>query len=285
GDLSVSISGVNAGATVSAVADNNDGTYTLTYTPTKSGTDNIAITLGGAATSGSPYTSEVTHASLAKIALAGEVTDLASGTTRELTATLQDDYDNTITTGSESEYVVTFTLGGDGSASNFGPVAANNGVATVTITGEDPGNVTVLAIIPTVPPLVTNPLMFIVTVDKTELLAAIDEAGDLTESDYSPASWLALESSLTGAVAMNDNADATQSEIDAAEQALQLGMGGLTVDKTALQSAIDEAGDLTETDYSPASWTALESVLTAAVAVNDNADASQSEVDAAEQAL
>src|SRR5690606_16761836 len=99
------------------ITDNGDGTYTVAYTPTIAGTDNITITLGGAVTSGSPYTSEVTHASLAKIALTGEVTDLASGATRELTATLQDDYGNTVTTGAESEYEVTFTLGGEGSAS------------------------------------------------------------------------------------------------------------------------------------------------------------------------
>src|SRR5690606_4187402 len=104
-------------------------------------------------------------------------------------------------------------------------------------------------------------------VDKTALQSAITEVGDLTESDYSPASWTALESALTAAQTVYDNPNATQSEIDAAEQALRDAMGGLAVDKTALQSAITEAAGLTETDYSPASWVALESALTAAETV------------------
>src|SRR5690606_40942111 len=97
-------------------------------------------------------------------------------------------------------------------------------------------------------------------------------AAGLTETDYSPASWLALESALAAAVAVNDNADATQSEVNAAEQALHAAMDALTVDKTALQSAIDEAGDLTESDYSPASWRSEESALTAAETANADMD-------------
>src|SRR5690606_15764258 len=215
----------------------------------------------------------------------GDVTDLASGATRELTATLQDAYGNTVTTGAESEYEVTFTLGGEGSASNFGPVAANSGVAKITLTGEEPGNVTVLAIIPTVPPLVTNPLMFIVTVDKTRLLAAIEEARDLTATEYSVDSWKVVETALAAAELVYTNVRATQLEIDTAEQVLREALANLGVDKSGLQSAITEAEGLTETDYSTASWSTFESALTVAETVNDDADATQSEIDVAEQAL
>ncbi|WP_262250454.1 filamin/ABP280 repeat domain-containing protein, partial [Parapedobacter soli] len=61
-DLSIMLSGSNATATLSAITDNGDGTYTVTYTPTVAGTDNFAITLGGTAISGSPYSSVVSSA-------------------------------------------------------------------------------------------------------------------------------------------------------------------------------------------------------------------------------
>jgi len=285
GDLSVSVTGANAGATVSSVTDNGDGTYTVTYTPSTSGTDNIAITLGGSAISGSPYSSDVVHNALAKIILASEETDLASGTTRELTVTLQDIYGNTVAFGPESSLTVSFVrLTGSGSVSGLGTVNAAVGVANLTITGEKPGDIFLLAAI-TTPALTSNQLSFTITVDKTNLQSAITEARGLMEADYSPASWSALESALTAAETVNGNADATQSEVDAAEQALRDAISGLSVDKTGLQSAIDEAGNLTETDYSPASWSVFEQALEEAETVYADPDATQSEVDAAEQAL
>src|SRR5690606_41914978 len=55
--VAAAVSGANTATP--AVVDNGDGTYTLTYTPTTSGTDNVAITLNGNAISGSPYSSIV----------------------------------------------------------------------------------------------------------------------------------------------------------------------------------------------------------------------------------
>ena len=62
GTVAVAVTGANT-ATAS-VTDNLNGTYTATYTPTLSGADNIAITLGGAAISGSPFTSTVAAGAL-----------------------------------------------------------------------------------------------------------------------------------------------------------------------------------------------------------------------------
>jgi len=123
------------------------------------------------------------------------------------------------------------------------------------------------------------------TVDKSALQTAIADAGELTETDYSPASWEAVQDALEAAQTVYDNTNATQSEIDNAEQALRDAIVGLTVDKSALQTAIADAGELTETDYSPASWEAVQDALEAAQTIFDNPIATQSEIDAVTQAL
>lgn len=53
------------------------------------------------------------------------------------------------------------------------------------------------------------------------------------------------------------------------------------VDKSALQTAIDDVVALDEADYSSETWTALEAKLTAAIDVLGDADATQDEVDTA----
>jgi hypothetical protein len=53
----VSITGANT--VTPTVTDNTDGTYSTSYTPAAAGTDNIAITLNGAAINSSPFTSVV----------------------------------------------------------------------------------------------------------------------------------------------------------------------------------------------------------------------------------
>jgi hypothetical protein len=64
GNLAVTVSGANAGAAVAAVTENTaDTAYTTSYTPTVAGTDQLAITLGGTAISGSPYASAVSASS------------------------------------------------------------------------------------------------------------------------------------------------------------------------------------------------------------------------------
>jgi len=55
----------------------------------------------------------------------------------------------------------------------------------------------------------------------------------------------------------------------------------ITVDKTALQTAITAVNALVEANYTPASWAVLKTALTAANTVNNNSSATQTEVDAA----
>ena len=58
GNLAASVTaGPNTGATVAAITEAGDTTYTTSYAPTIVGTDQVAITLGGTPISGSPYSS------------------------------------------------------------------------------------------------------------------------------------------------------------------------------------------------------------------------------------
>src|SRR5690606_36925481 len=110
------------------------------------------------------------------------------------------------------------------------------------------------------------------TVDKSGLADAIADATALTDSDYSEASWAVLEAALTDAQSVYGDNDAVESAVDAAEEALRDALAALTVDKSGLADAIADATDLTESDYSEASWADLQTALTAADAVNgDNA--------------
>jgi phi13 family phage major tail protein len=59
----------------------------------------------------------------------------------------------------------------------------------------------------------------------------------------------------------------------------------LVVDKTALENAIDLAGTLDEADYTVNSWTAFSAALTAAQTVFEDADATQTQVNQATEAL
>ena len=130
-----------------------------------------------------------------------------------------------------------------------------------------------------------NSAIAALTTDKTALSTAIATAGGKTESDYSPASWAAMQTALTEANTVNADTSAVQSEINAKETALNSAIAALTTDKTALDTAIATAGSKTESDYSPASWTAMQTALAEANTVNGNASAVQSEIDEKETAL
>jgi len=66
------------------------------------------------------------------------------------------------------------------------------------------------------------------SVNKTALEAAIAEAEDRTQANYTSASWLAMEAALTAAGEVLNNENATQAEIDAAVRNLREAIAGLT---------------------------------------------------------
>lgn len=66
-----------------------------------------------------------------------------------------------------------------------------------------------------------------VPVDKTGLLAALDDAAVLDEADYTPESWSVLAGAVTAGQTVYDDPDATQQQVDAATAAISAAIDGL----------------------------------------------------------
>jgi adhesin/invasin len=79
GDLAVTISGENPGATFDGIEGIGDGTYTTGYTPTSTGDDIITITLDGAGIQGSPFTSTVITSDAAFVEVATQPLQTVAG--------------------------------------------------------------------------------------------------------------------------------------------------------------------------------------------------------------
>ena len=116
-------------------------------------------------------------------------------------------------------------------------------------------------------------------VDKTALKAKIAEV-KAAQATYTPASWTAFKPALDAAEAAAAKADATQEEVDKALADLNAAIAKLVkvADKTALNAKIAEANGKNSKDYTPASWSKLQTALTAARTVAGNANATQAEV-------
>ena len=71
------------------------------------------------------------------------------------------------------------------------------------------------------------------TVNKTNLAAVIALAGTLTEADYTAASWMTLTTALASANTVNDNAEATQAQVNKAAADLQDAILALVPDTEA----------------------------------------------------
>ena len=128
------------------------------------------------------------------------------------------------------------------------------------------------------------------TVDKTALNTLITMVEALAEADYTAESWSALQTALTAAKAVATNDTATQTEVDEAKSALQTAFDSLEsapipADKSALNTLITAVEALTEADYTPTSWSALQTALNSAKTVVANDAATQTEIDDAKSAL
>lgn len=107
-------------------------------------------------------------------------------------------------------------------------------------------------------------------VDTTKLVAAIEKAEGLNESDYTKDSWKALQSELTKAKSALE-AKESQDTVDKAADSLNKAIDALEaatpdeptkeVSTDALEKAIKAAGALKESDYTADSWKALQSAL------------------------
>ncbi|MFO7848151.1 MAG: invasin domain 3-containing protein [Balneolaceae bacterium] len=82
GDLSASVTaGPNDTEVLSGFQDDGGGSYSASYTPISSGTDEITITLGGSPISDSPYTSEVSAGDPTSLQVTQEPSETTAGNT------------------------------------------------------------------------------------------------------------------------------------------------------------------------------------------------------------
>lgn len=128
------------------------------------------------------------------------------------------------------------------------------------------------------------------TLNTADMESLISQAQGLNQADYTEESWNKLQAALKAAVELKDNANATQSDIDAATTALQEAIDGLVkvgvnTNTAAMDSLISQAQGLNQADYTEESWNKLQAALKAAMELKSNANATQSDIDAAATAL
>ena len=122
-------------------------------------------------------------------------------------------------------------------------------------------------------------------VNKTDLNKTIADAKSKTKDHYSDTTWANLQSILAEAEKVTNNPAAKQSEVDHINEKLKAAIAGLNTDKTELEKQLADAKSKTETDFSPETWSALEEAKNAAQDVEDNATATQAQIDEAAKKL
>src|SRR6266446_1832001 len=162
------------------------GVAALTVTGNQLGSVTISASGGAlAAGGGNPITFNVVAGAANKLLLSGSTADLAAGTTRQLTATIQDVNGNTITTGADSTLSVTYAkTAGIGTVTGLGSATASAGVATLTVTGNAPGSITITASATgsagALTPGSGNPITFNVVIGAASRLALSGSTANLT---------------------------------------------------------------------------------------------------------
>ena len=136
------------------------------------------------------------------------------------------------------------------------------------------------------------------SVDKADLNAAINKAVAITEKRnvYTDTSWKNFMEKLEAAQTIAENGTATQDAVNNAAKELETAMtvggeGSLVIDesklanKTALETAINEAKALQQGNHTDTAWNALQEAISDAQTVYDTLEASQTEVDTAAKSL
>lgn len=130
-------------------------------------------------------------------------------------------------------------------------------------------------------------------VDKKVLQDKVDEIenAELDEAEYTTDSWQALQDALASANDVLSDETSTQEEVNKAFDGLVSAFEALdkvdVIDKEALQDKVDEIenANLNESDYTEASWQALQDALEGANAVLSAEDATQEDMDKAFEQL
>ncbi len=120
-----------------------------------------------------------------------------------------------------------------------------------------------------------------------DLKKLVEEAEALNEADYSEG-WETLQQKIAEAKAVMNQLNPSAEEITGAKTALQEAMDGLVValvDKTALQTALDESKGENKENYSEKSWSRFETAVNKAQQVLEATNSTQSQVEEATQEL
>lgn len=169
-------------------------------------------------------------------------------------------------------------------------INASTGAASIPALGEDNKTVNLTAEITLNGK--TESIVFKCTlftrldINTDDLKALVDEAEALTEAKYTTASWEALQTALTAAKKQVSQ-PTSEADVTAATTALQNAKDQLVErgNKSALETLLRSVENLTETNYTAASWEAFESALTEAQTVEQDVDAVQTEIDRVKEAL
>ena len=123
--------------------------------------------------------------------------------------------------------------------------------------------------------------------DKTALKAFIDKVSGLESIKYTETTWTAFETELTEAVAVYNDENAMQEEVNNAYSELVTAFLNLRLipDKSLLEELINKAEGLNSANYTKATFDGLTKALNEAKVVFENPNASQVEVDNAKATL
>lgn len=124
-------------------------------------------------------------------------------------------------------------------------------------------------------------------VDRSGLLALVEQAEALDAGDYTGSSWAALAEALTAAKAVLADEAASAEDINQAARQLAAALAALETpgSRDDLLALIAQAKALPETDYVSSAYALLEAAIAAAEEVAGNESASQAEIDSAAAAL
>ncbi|MFR2768211.1 MAG: FIVAR domain-containing protein [Thomasclavelia sp.] len=123
--------------------------------------------------------------------------------------------------------------------------------------------------------------------DKTALKAFIDDVSNLDSTKYSTDTWAAFEKELNEAIAVYEDVNAMQEEVNNAHKELVTAFLNLRLipDKSLLEELINQAEGLNSTNYTKATFDGLTKALNEAKVVFENPNATQEEVDNAKDVL
>lgn len=123
-------------------------------------------------------------------------------------------------------------------------------------------------------------LNYITSINYDDLESVINEAKSLKENEYTPNTWKTLNDSLDKAKMLLIDKNITQKNIEEAVASLRSAMDLLLkkADKSGLLSLIEKYDNLDESKYTPESFNEYKSTLELAIALLNNDDVTQNEV-------